>query len=179
MHTRAQILTLVALVGAPTLWAQEAAGPPKPGPEHQKLAYFVGRWTIEGTMQPGPMGPGGQMTGTESCEWFPGGFHIVCRSEGKGPTGESHGLSLLGYNGEQKRYTWYGIDNSGFGDGATGDVQGDTWNWQSESMMGGQSVKMRFTIKQQSADSYSWRMEMSMAGGPWTLAGEGRETRAK
>ena len=172
------VLAALVFAGTPLLSSQEA-GPPKPGPEQQKLAYFVGNWTFEGTMQPGPMGPGGKASGSDKCEWFPGGFHLVCRSDGTGPTGEMHGLSLMGYNAEQQAYTWYGIDNSGFGDGASGQLQGDTWSWQSESMMGGQSVKMRYTVVQRSAEAYSWRMEMSMAGGPWTLAGEGTETRTK
>jgi hypothetical protein len=171
-------LAFMALVGASALQAQ-AAEAPKPGPEHQKLAYFVGRWTIEGTMQPGPMGPGGPMTGTDTCEWFAGGFHIVCKSDGRGPAGEMHGLNLLGYSSERKRYTYYGIDNSGWGDGATGELVGDTWNWESEATYGGQPVKTKYTLKQVSPDSYTWRMEMSMAGGPWTLGGEGRETRVK
>jgi len=171
-------LAFVTLVGASALRAQ-APEPPKPGPEHQKLAYFVGRWTIEGTMQPGPMGPGGPMSGTDTCEWFAGGWHIVCKSDGRSPAGEMHGLNLLGYSAERKRYTYYGIDNSGFGDGATGELVGDTWNWESESTYGGQPVKTKYTIKQLSPDSYTWRMEMSMAGGPWTLGGEGRETRVK
>ena len=50
-------LAFVTLVGASALRAQ-APEPPKPGPEHQKLAYFVGRWNIEGTVQASPMGPG-------------------------------------------------------------------------------------------------------------------------
>jgi hypothetical protein len=172
------VLAALVFAGTPLLSSQEA-GPPKPGPEQRNLAYFVGNWAFEGTMQPGPMGPGGKMSGTEKCEWFPGGFHLVCRSDGTGPAGETHGLSLMGYNAGQQAYTWYGIDNSGFGDGATGQLKGDTWSWQSESTMGGQSVKMRYTLVRQSADAYGWRMEMSLAGGPWTLAGEGTETRVK
>lgn len=172
------VLALLALMGPPLLRGQEPA-PPAPGPEHEKLAYFVGRWTLEGTMQPGPMGPGGAMSGTDTCEWFPGNFHVVCRSEGTGPTGPMHGLSLMGYDPQRQAYTWYGIDNSGFGDGATGQVQGDTWTWLGEFMMGEQAVKMRYTVTRQSADAYGWRMEMSVAGGPWALGAEGTEKRVK
>ena len=31
-----------------------------------------------------PFMPAGKMTGTSKCEWFPGGFHVVCRDNGKG-----------------------------------------------------------------------------------------------
>ena len=43
----AAVLTLVA--GAGLLRAQES---PKPGPEHQRLHYYVGEWKSEGAMKP-------------------------------------------------------------------------------------------------------------------------------
>ena len=131
-------------------------------------------------MKPGPMGPGGQVTSTSTCEWFAGGFSIVCRSDGKSPTGETHGLGILGYSTERKRYTYYGVDNSGMGgDLSYGDLTGDTWTWEGESLMGGKPVKGHYTIKQVSPDSYTWKWEMSVGGGPWTLMAEGTDTRVK
>jgi hypothetical protein len=176
---RYALVALLSGVAVPALGAQTMAAPPKPGPEHQKLAYFAGRWRSEGEMKPGPMGPGGKMTGTSTCEWFKGGFHLVCRSDGTGPGGAMQGLGILGYSSERKRYTYYGIDNSGMGDPSYGELVGATWNWEGESLMGGQTVKGRYIIKQGSADSYSWTWEVSMAGGPWTLVGQGTETRMK
>ncbi len=180
MSTRcATALTLLGLAAVSVLRAQAPAAAPRPGPEQQKLAYFAGRWTEVGDMKPGPMGPGGKVTSTATCEWFPGGFHLVCRSDGTGPMGPSHALGILGYSSERKRYTYYGVDNSGYGDPSYGVLAGDTWTWEGESLMGGQTVKSRYTIKQLSADSYSWKFEMSMAGGAWTVAGEGTDTRVK
>jgi hypothetical protein len=175
---RAAVFTLLALATAPLLRAQ-APAMPKPGPEHQKLAYFAGRWTEVGDMKPGPMGPGGKVTSSSTCDWFPGGFHLVCHSDGTSAMGPVHGLGILGYESERKRYTYYGIDNSGFGGPAYGQLAGDTWNWEGESLMGGQPVKSRYTIKQLTPDSYSWKYEMSFAGGAWTTVVEGTDTRAK
>ena len=135
-------LAAITLLATAALRAQAPAAAPKPGPEHQKLAYFAGHWNEVGVMKPGPMGPGGQLTSTSTCEWFAGGFSIVCRSDGKGPTGETHGLGILGYSTERKRYTYYGVDNSGMGgDLSYGDLAGDTWTWEGESLMGGKPVK--------------------------------------
>lgn len=174
------LAAVVALVAAPALHAQMAPPAPKPGPEHQKLAYFAGRWNGTGEMKPGPMGPGGKMTGTSNCEWFAGGFYLMCRSDGSGPSGEMHSLGIMGYSSERKRYTFYGIDNSGMGaEPWYGLLSGDTWNWEGESMMGGKAVKGRYVIKQTSPDRYTWKWEMAVGGGPWTLAAEGTETRAK
>jgi hypothetical protein len=163
------------------LYAQNPPAPPQPGPAQAKLAVFAGRWTMESETKPGPMGPGGKMTGSDTCEWFTGGFHLVCRNESRGPMGEMKGLGILGYDSERQRYTYYGIDNSGFGssDMAYGQVTGDTWNWESESMMGGKPVKSRYSIKLLTPDSYSFQLDMSIDGGPWTTAIVGTETRAK
>ena len=45
--------------------------------------------------------------------------------------------------------------------------------------MGGQTVKGRYTIKQVSADSYTWTWEMSMGGGPFAVVATGTDTRVK
>ena len=86
MKTRilALSLGLAAAAGVALAQAPEA---PKPGPEHKALQYFVGKWTSEGELKPGPFGPGGKMTSQDTCEWFAGGFHVVCRGTGKMPSG--------------------------------------------------------------------------------------------
>ena len=172
------VLALFTLIGAGAVQSQAAAMPPKPGPEQEKLAYFVGRWAMEGTMQPGPMGPGGQMTGSETCEWFPGGFHVVCHSKGTGPLGATHGLGILGYNTEEKAYTYYGVDNSGYGGQGKGTTDGKTWVYTSEDKMGGKTIYGRYTMSDLAPDSYSFKWEMSEDNKTWNAVMEGKATRA-
>ena len=180
MRIAYRTLAAVTLLVAPALVAQAPAAPPKPGPEVQKLAYFAGRWNEVVDMKPSPMGPGGRMTVSSSCEWFSGGFFLVCRSDGTGPAGATHGLGILGYNTESKRYTYYSIDNSGMsGPVAYGDLAGDTWIWTTEATMNGQQVKSRFTIKQASQDSYTWTWEMAMGSAPSAVMGTGTDTRVR
>ena len=168
------------LLAPALLSAQTAAQPPRAGPEVQKLAIFAGRWTSTGDMKPGPMGPGGKMTSTSTCEWFSGGFYLVCRSSGTTPGGPMQGLGILGYNSERQRYTYYGIDNSGMpAEPAYARVAGDTWTWEGESTMGGQPVKSRYTIKIISPDEYTWRYEMSAGATPMTLIAEGTDKKMK
>jgi|SRR6266850_4787221 len=83
--------------------AQAPSGPPKPGPEHQKLAYFAGKWSSEGDVKPGPFGPGGKVTFTETCEWFDGNFALVCHSDGKMQDLPHKGLSVMGWAGTLPR----------------------------------------------------------------------------
>ena len=161
--------------------AQQAPPMPKPGPEHQRLSYFVGKWTSEGEMKPGPMGPGGKLTTSDSCEWFEGRFAVVCRSEGKTPMGPMKNMGLMSYSTEEKIYTYYGIDNSGMTmtNVARGTVKGNTWTYTDESTMGGKNMKSRVTITEVSPTEYTFRMEMQAPDGKWLPVLESKNTKAK
>src|SRR3954468_4576917 len=86
-----QLLTAFAMVSAASLQVA-AAQAPKPGPEHARLGYFVGKWNAEGEVKPGPMGPGGKFTSADNCEWFDGRYSVICHSEGKMPMGQSKSI---------------------------------------------------------------------------------------
>ena len=49
------------LCGTVSVLAQ-APPTPKPGPEHKVIEYFIGKWTGQAEVKPGPFGPGGKMT---------------------------------------------------------------------------------------------------------------------
>lgn len=153
----------------------------KPGPEHQRLGFFVGRWATEGELKPGPMGPGGKFTGSDTCEWFEGGFSVICRSEGRMPSGPSKSLGILGYSPEEKVYTYYGVDNTAMTMVSVpkGTVKGDTWTFTDEGAMGGESFKTRVTIKQLSPTSQSFLMEMQGPDGKWVPVMESRGTKTE
>lgn len=172
-------IALLALGTAAMLRAQGAAGPPKPGPEHKQLAYFVGNWTSTGEMKPSPFGPGGKTTGKDHCEPFTGGFHVVCHSESTGPMGSMKGIGLLGYNVEEKVYTYFGIDSIGSNDSARGTMTApDTWVYTGEAKLGGKTIKSRYTIKKIDANSYTFKWE-TQEGASWNPVMEGKSTRGK
>jgi hypothetical protein len=168
-------------VASVQLAGQAPQAPPKPGPEHAKLGFFVGKWTSEGEMKASPMGPGGKITGADTCEWFDGHYSVVCRSEGKSPMGPMKSIGILGYNTDEKIYTYYGIDNSPMTmtSAARGTKNGDTWTYTDEGVMGGQKVKSRVTIKEVSPTSYSFLMEMQGPDGKWMPMMESKNTKAK
>ena len=161
-------------------FAQAPGEKPAPGPEHKKLGYFVGKWTTTGEMKPSPFMPGGKMTSNDICEWFEGGFAVVCRYEGKGPTGPTKGLGILGYSTDEKAYTYYGLDNSPMTMASVprGTVQGGTWIYNDESKMGGKPVKSRYTIKEVSPTSYTFKWETQGEDGAWQTVMEGKSTKA-
>jgi hypothetical protein len=157
------------------------APPQKPGPEHKKLDYFVGKWTSTGEMKASPVGPGGKMTTRDTCEWFQGGFAVVCHSEGTGPTGPIKGIGIMGYSPEEKKYTYYGVDNTAMSMGTIpkGTVEGSTWTYADSGTMGGQPYQSRFVMNIVSPTSYTFKWEMLGADKKWMPILEGTATKTK
>ena len=151
---------------------------PKPGPEVKKLGYFTGTWKSEGEIKQNPFMPAGKFSSNDNCEWFSGGFHVVCHSTGKSPTGSSmHGLGIQAYNAEEKVYTYAGIDNSGMSVAAKGHVDGNNWTYTSEDKMGGKTYHGRYTMVT-SPGSYTFKYETSEDGTNWMTIMEGKTTKA-
>ncbi len=176
------VAATIALATATVELGHAQAGPPqKPGPEHQRLGFFVGRWKAEGEIKPGPMGPGGKFTGTDTCEWFEGRFTVICRSDGQGPSGPSKSIGILGYNPEQKVYTYYGVDNTAMTMSSVprGTVQGKTWTYTDETTMGGQTVKSRVILEEESPTAYTFRMEFQGPDGAWMPVIQSRNTKVQ
>lgn len=175
------LLAAFIVVSAAGVQFAAAQAPPKPTPAHARLGYFVGKWTAEGEMKPGPMGPGGKFTASDTCEWFEGRYSVVCRSEGKTPTGPSKSIGIIGYSLEDKVYTYYGIDNSSMTMASVprGTLQGDTWTYNDEGTMGGQKYKSRVTIKELSPTKYTFKMEMQGPDGKWGPMMESTNTKVQ
>ncbi len=176
-----------AIAGFVVILMSSAAGlvaqapPAKPGPEHKKLEYFVGKWTSTGELKASPMGPGGKISMNDTCEWFQGGFAVVCNGQGTGPTGPSKNIGIMGYSTDQKKYTYWGLDNTAMAmtTVAKGTVQGDTWTYEDEGTMGGQPYKSRFILKVASPASYTFKWELLGPDKKWMPIMEGTSTRAK
>ena len=171
---------VISVAGALSAAAQSPQAA-KPGPEHARLGYFVGKWTGEGEVKPGPMGPGGKFTSSDDCDWFQGHFSVVCHSEGKMPAGPSKSIGILGYSPEEKVYTYYGVDNTNMTMASVpkGTLQGKTWVYNDEGMMGGKKFKTRVTIKETSPTEYSFAMEMQGPDGKWMPMMESKNTKVQ
>jgi hypothetical protein len=167
--------SLTVLVLGGLVLAQAPA--PKPGPEHKPLGYFVGKWKSEGEMKPGPFGPGGKMTSSDTCEWFAGNFQVVCRGEGKGPMGDMTSMGILTYSPADKAYTYYGIDSIGTGELAKGQKKGDTWTYTSTSSLAGKTLQSRYTIVETSPTVHTFKWETSSDKKEWTVVMDGKATK--
>jgi hypothetical protein len=152
----------ILLVGV-SIRAEAPQGAPKPGPEVQKLAYFVGNWKEEGKST--AHGMEGPVSSTQKWEWESGGFFLVGHSRNKSPMGEFTIMSVLGYDPASKMYTYNIFDSWGEAFLSKGTVSGDTWTWTTEMTMGGKTMKSRTTWKEISPTKYTLNYGSSTDGG--------------
>jgi hypothetical protein len=152
-----------------------SAQPPmsKPATELQKLAYLAGKWEGDSATKPGGPMPAGKVHTTQSCEWFPGGFFMVCRSKYTGGMGTIEDMSELGYDAASKTYTYHSINNLGEDETATGTVTGDTWTWSFEAQIGPRKVPARYVSTLTSPTSYTSKVQSRGDDGAWTTFLEG------
>ncbi|HET7163331.1 MAG TPA: DUF1579 family protein [Rhodanobacteraceae bacterium] len=153
---------------------------PKPSPQVQKLGYYLGSWRGEGETKSGPFGPAGKLSSTMSCEWFAGGFQLICRGQERGPTGKRTFLNILAYDETAKAYTEYGISSFGESEYDTrGAIVGNKKTYVMNSEVGGKPVKIRYTEVQVSSTFYTYQAEASVDSGPWRVIAEGKITKVE
>jgi hypothetical protein len=168
------VIISLAPFSASSGFAEEAPEMPQPTAEHKALGKFVGKWLGTAELQPGPFGPGGDMSWTEECSWFGGSeFQIVCKSKGDTPMGPMKGLGIMTYNPVKQVFVHFGIDNNGWTNYAEGTRSGDTWVYQNEETMEGKTFQSRFTValKSDTESTFSW--EISEDGKNWMTLMEG------
>jgi hypothetical protein len=156
----------------------EEPSQPQPTAEHKELAMWIGSWSGSGEMKPGPFGPGGPMEWNETCSWFSQpGFHVLCTSKGEGPTGPMKGLGIIGYDPAKQVYTHYGVDNGGWSNFAEGIHSGNTWTFESEETVEGNTFHSRFTMTMESPTKMTFAWEVSQDGKSWTTMMDGTSTK--
>jgi len=153
---------------------------PKPGSEVKKLDYFTGHWVSEGDVKPGPMGPGGKFHADDHMDWMDGGYFLVLHSKfSGGGMGDGTSTAYMGWDPNDKVYTYDEFNSMGEAVHSKATVDGDTWTWVNEMKMGPQTIKGRFTMKILSPTSYGYTFEMSSDGTTWRLIMDGKETKQK
>jgi hypothetical protein len=155
------------------LLAQAPPAPPKPGPEHKKLEYLVGKWTAEGEIKANEFAPAGKVVSTETATLGPGGFYVESRNEGQLGTR----LAIISYDRHAKVYTSYYASSVGLVGTATGTVNGNTWTWMVEDKFAGKALKGRTTITMLSPTEQTSKYEMADGKGDYTTIVEGKATK--
>ncbi len=143
------------------------------------MGYFAGNWKAEGTMKVSPTGNGGPFSLTETGEWVTDGFFLESHTSMKSPMGHINSVRVMGYNPEDRLYTYNVYNSLGEHQVATGRVQGNTWTWMAEEKMNGVTAQGRYTMTIVSPDSYTFKSEVATPGGGWATVMEGKATRVQ
>ena len=143
------------------LRAQAPPAPPKPGPEHKKLEYFLGKWTVESEIKANGYVPAGKGVTTETYTLGPGGFYVERRAEGQIP----NTFGIIAYDSHAKVYTSYYASSVGLVGVGTGTVNGNTWTWMVEDKVFGKTVKGTATITTSSPTEDTFKYEMRASVG--------------
>ena len=178
--TKLLSVILLFLVPSNTFGQEQSAQSPQRGPEVQKLAYYVGTWKGKGEAKDSPFGSGGKLSSSQTCEWFDGGFQVLCRGEETGPSGKRKFLNIIAYDAEAKGYTEYSI--SSFGEteyNKGGSIVGNKLIFLWDADVGGKPANFRYTEVQASPTLYTYQAETALGGGPWRVIGEGKITKVK
>jgi hypothetical protein len=84
---------------------------------------------------------------------------------------------VMGYDPDQKMYTYRNFNSLGQSELSTGKVDGDTWTWTGDEHVGGMTMKGRVTLKVLSPTSYTTKFELSMDGNQWFQTMEAKSTK--
>ena len=167
------VVFLLVLALPCSAFGQTQGAPPKPGPEVQLMAAWVGSWQCgyenkTGTQEKGQW--------TFACEWAPGGFFLNCKAR----TNTTDMTAVWGYNTEEKAYWTFRYFSTGGMDFSRGWVNGNTWSYVIENELSGGKARRRQlkgTFESPTAWTYQW--DRSVQGEPWVTTQVGRCTKAK
>lgn len=145
-------------------------------PQHQRMSFFLGDWTASGTSKISPKSPAAPFTLKEHGEWVTDGYFLETKTSMKGPLGNVNSVRVMGYNVEDKVYTYNVYNSLGEHQLALGHISGNTWTWDSEEKLNGLIIKGRYTVVETGPDSFTFKSEVADPKGGWVTVMEGKAT---
>jgi hypothetical protein len=156
-------------VTAPTLLSAQTS------PEAENLNYFAGTWRLEIHLRDSLVS-GRVFFGTEHNEWLPGRSLILSRPDESNALGA--GVTVMGYNREQRAYTYHQIKATGQEQDLFGTFQDGSWVWTShETLANSKSLQTRLIMKTISKTCYSLVLETADDEQNWTVVMDGIATK--
>ncbi|HEX2080976.1 MAG TPA: DUF1579 family protein [Longimicrobium sp.] len=102
---------------------------PRPGPEHARLAPFVGRWETRGEVLGDGSTPAVEFAGTDEYEWLPGGFFLLHRVDVQMGGERVQALEVIGWDGERGEYVARSYDHRGGEEVMHAALRDGTWTF--------------------------------------------------
>jgi hypothetical protein len=137
MSMRSSVAAILICGSTALSLAQAPPKGPKPGPEHKRLEYFVGKWTVESEIKANEYVPAGKGVTTQTYTLDPEGFYLESRWEGQIP----RTVGIIAYDTDAKVYREFYASSAGLVGGGTGTVNGNTWTWMLEDKVFGKGAK--------------------------------------
>jgi Protein of unknown function (DUF1579) len=122
-----------------------AAAPARPGPEHERLGIFAGRWNMQGRALESPFGPAAPITAAQDYEWLAGGLFLVHRLYGRMGGDEIACVEVIGYDPLAGHYTIDSFYNNGTRSVWRLEGDGRTWTISGSWPVDGEKVQARCT----------------------------------
>ncbi len=149
----------------------------RPGPETRVLSRFLWNGTWTGTVKAGGMGPGSpemEGRGRATCTWILDDLWLSCHFEQDQYMKGRKILSwqaqwIIGWDVLAHEYRAVGVDNNGIAFIFSGEMIKDRLVMES---LGDVPVKLRFIWDAKNPKAVTWKNEMSVGGGPWSLIEE-------
>lgn len=117
----------------------DAARPSRPGPEHERLAAFVGRWKTRGEVRASGDSPALEIAGVDTYEWLPGGFFLLHRVDVRIGGERVEAVEVIGWDAAAGAYFAHSYDSRGNADTMRASVEGGVWTFlgKAERFTGG------------------------------------------
>ena len=173
---RTAIVTLLLATCAVAQAPQQATAPGL-SPQHQRMSFFLGDWTASGTSKISPKSPAAPFTLKEHGEFVTDGYFLETKTSMKGPLGTVNSQRVMGYNVQDKVYTYNVYNSLGEHQVALGHLNGNTWTWNSEEKLNGLVITGRYTIVETGPDTFTFKSEVADPKGGWVTVMEGKASR--
>ena len=139
---------------------------PEPGPEHERLEVFIGKWINEGDTIATPAAPSSRIVTSDVYEWIPGRFGVLHTAYGRIGELDVGGVEILGYDAETGNYTSHFFDSQGH---VTVDeliYRDGKWIWSGERIRTtsefSEDGKIQRSLHEQREDGVEWRLAMDV-----------------
>ena len=139
--------------------------------ENEKLNVFLGKWRTVGNIYDQKGSVTGKVDAVDTYEWLPGEYAMIHYADSKMGEMQIQGIEIIGYNPVRKTYFGPFFDNQGSAGWEEITVDGDTWTWKGENVMGVkyhrckamfQNEKTIEAIHEHSEDGEEWHKWMDI-----------------
>lgn len=132
-----------------------------PGPEHQLLNDFAGKWRTTGLVRASNGNSEIYVHGTDIYEWWPGGFFLMHKVDVFVGDERNETIEIISFDPSMNCYRMEYFDNKGGTGLMTGRFYKEVWKFQGETLRfrgGFNEVKTVFSgiWEQSSAEGQGW-----------------------